>query len=703
MNIGKVLRLLDFSFKESVPMILQTEVTECGLACIAMIANYHGYKTNLLSLRRKFPISLKGSNLRELSLIADHLNLIPRALKLEISELRNLKKPCILHWDLDHFVVLKEVNNKTVVIHDPAIGVVKYSLTDVSKHFTGIAMELLPSTDFTTKNDEADIKLFDLWSSVIGIKSSLVQILCISTALEIFAIIVPLFMQLVTDSVVVANDLPLLYILAIGFGIIIVTQSFTSYIRSWSIVFLSNTLNIQLVANLMHHLFKLPLDFFEKRHMGDIVSRFDSIKSIQEKISTDFVTAMVDGFMVIITLIVMIVYSGILTAIILTALLFYILVRLIFYPKMKLQTQESIVKSAKEQSVFMEGIRSILPLKIFGKELQRENLWQNCYADRLNADIRLSKLNLLYQLLMQLIFGIEYIVTILLGAKLVINNGAFSIGMLIAYLSYRQQFTSKAQNLIEKLIEYRMIKIHLERVADIALTKTEEKKPEETKKHIIEGKIAVNGLSFRYSEREEYIFKKLSFNVKAGEILAIKGPSGCGKTTLFKVLLRLLKPSEGSIFIDDVDVNQIDLRNYRSQVAAVMQEDNLLSGSIAENISFFDQTPDYNKIYMCAQIAAIHEQITQMPMSYNSLVGDMGAALSGGQKQRILLARALYAQPKILFLDEATSHLDITNETIINEHIKQLGITRIIAAHREETIKIADHIVDLGKLKTEAS
>lgn len=696
--INEITKRLDFIFGKKLPMILQSEVTECGLACVAMVASYHGNQVDLATLRRHFSISLKGSTLKELAELAQKLRFIHRGLKLDLDELKCLRTPCILHWDLNHFVVLKKVQGNSVIIHDPAIGIVKHKFSEVSNHFTGVALELTPAIDFEKNKSQTRLYLSNLWSSISGIRAFLVQILLLSLSLEVFEIIRPLFIQLVIDDVIVAKDFSLLNLIASGFGMLVIIQVATSYIRFWVIIFLSNTLNIQLVANLMHHLLKLPLDFFEKRHIGDIVSRFGSINSIQAKLSTDFIVGIVDGVMIVTTLIMLLIYSFTLTAIVLSALLLYIATRLILYPTMKYKTSESVITSAKEQSIFMESVRAILPLKVFGKESQRENVWQNSYADKLNASISLSKTELIYKSVMQFIFGLEYILIIFIGTKAIINNQGFSIGMLMAYLTYRQQFVNRAQNLIEMLMQYQMIKIHLERISDIALTEPE-KSITITSSRIIEGSVRVENLAFRYSEQDPYMFKNLSFEVKPGEILALIGRSGCGKTTLIKILLSLLPPSSGNIYIDGVDIRKIGLHTYRSQVAAVMQEDTLLSGSIAENICFFDQKPDFNRIYTCASVAAIHNDIRQMPMAYETLIGDMGAALSGGQKQRILLARALYFQPKILFLDEATSNLDIENENTVNQHIKQIGITRIIISHRKETVKIADQIINLEDFK----
>ena len=693
--MSEIIKRLQFSFGKKLPMIQQAEVAECGLACLAMIASYYGYDTDLLTLRRQFSISLKGSRLQDLIDLGKKLHLLSRAVKLDLDDLKHLKTPCILHWDLDHFVVLKKVCGNNVVIHNPAIGVVKYKMAEVSQHFTGVAMELTPTIDFEKKKNRTKLYLSDLWGSIKGLFLPLVQIVLVSLALEVFAIISPLFMQFVVDDVLATKDISLLYILAIGFGMLTVIQVVTGYVRSWIVLFISNVLNIQLVANLVRHLFKLPLEFFQKRHMGDIISRFGSMSAIQSKISTDFVEGIVDGIMVIMTFIMMLVYSYILTAVVLIALLLYIIVRFALYPTFKRMSRESLVASAKENSIFMEGIRAILPLKIFGKETQRENIWQNCYVEKLNAGIRPLRLGLIYRFYQDIFSGLEYIIIVILGAKLVMNN-ALSIGMLMAYFSYRQQFVGKAQSLISKVFDYQMITLELERVADIALSEPEKDLMADTNiTKVLQGDVSVKNLAFRYSEQDPYVFKNIDFSIKKGESVAIVGSSGCGKTTLLKVLMRLLPQSLGEIFVDGTNVSRMGLQDYRSQIAAVMQEDTLLSGSIAENICFFDSKPDYDRIYACAMIAAVHEEIVQMPMAYQSLVGDMGTTLSGGQKQRVLLARALYSQPKILFLDEATSHLDSNNENTINQHVKQIGITRIIVAHRIETVNIADRVIDL--------
>ena len=692
----KIVNKLHFTFGKKLPIILQIEVTECGFACIAMIANYHSYETNLLSLRRKYSASLQGDKLQNLIDLAKRLNLSSRAIKLKFEDLKNLKTPCILCWGMDHLVVLKKVKGNIAIIHDPTVGVIKRKMLEISKHFTGVAIEFYPVSDFQKKKDKRKLYLSDLWGTIIGLKLPILQIILISIALEVFAIISPLYMQFVMDNAIIARDFPLIYVLAIGFGMLIVIQAVTSYVRSWVILYLSNVLNIQLAANLIRHLFKLPVDFFEKRHVGDIMSRFVSMSTIQDRISIAFIESIVDGIMAIATLFMMLIYSSILSLIVFIALLFYITIKVSLYSTIKLYTQESLVTSAKEISVFMESVRAILPLKIFRKETLRENIWQNNYADKLNSGIRLARLGLISQFSNQIIFGIEHILIVLFGAILIMKN-EFSIGMLLAYISYRQQFVNKAQSMVDKVMEYKMISLHLERVADIALTKPEEDvigmEPQG-----VQGNIEVKNLSFSYSGQDSYVFKKINFKIKAGESVAIMGTSGCGKSTLIKLMLSLLVPTSGEILIDGVNIKKLGIHFFRSQIAAVMQDDTLMSGSIADNICFFDSKANINRIYSCAKLQVIHEEVMHMPMNYETLVGDMGTMLSGGQKQRILLARALYKEPKVLFLDEATSHLDVNNENVINRNLKQIAITRIVIAHRKETVSMADKVIDLEKL-----
>lgn len=687
-------KLLNFSWKKSLPVILQTEVAECGLASVAMVANYHGHKVDLNALRRQYSISSKGATLQGLISLADSLYFSARPLRLELEELSQLKTPCILHWDLNHFVVLKQVKGDKVTIHDPALGVRVLKLDEVSKHFTGVALELTPTPDFKPEKIERRAKLSDFWSRVTGLKRVLIQILVLSVLLQIFAIASPFYMQLVVDDVVISRDTDLLMVLALGFGLLMLISIIVTALRATIILYMGAQLNIQMAANLFRHLLKLPMDYFEKRHIGDVVSRFGSLEDVKELMTTGLIETIVDGIMAIGLLIMIFIYSPTLAFIVLGAVVLYVIVRLLLYRPFRQLNEEAIVTDAKQDSNFMETVRGIQSIKLFGNENQRQTVWHNYYADAMNAGIKIGKLTIGYNFINGLIFGVENIVVIYLAATQVIDS-LMTIGMLYAFMSYKSQFTGKASALVDKVIQFKMLSLHLERLGDIVLTEQEKDIDGESVITKIKGDLKLDNVSFRYSDNEPYIVKDLDFSIEQGESIAIVGSSGCGKTTLMKIMLGLLEPESGSIKVDGYEVRQIGLRKYRSMIGTVMQNDQLLSGSIADNIGFFEPEFDQKRIEECATMAAIHHDIMAMPMAYHTLIGDMGSSLSGGQKQRLLLARALYKKPKILFLDEATSHLDVGLESVVNETVKTLNITRIMIAHRPETIAMADRVVAL--------
>ncbi|WP_109853493.1 peptidase domain-containing ABC transporter [Aquimarina sp. AU58] len=688
------IHLLHYGWEKRVPVIIQTEVAECGLTSIAMVANYYGHKLDLNALRRKYSISAKGATLQGLIKLADNLQFSSRPLRLELEELSQLNTPCILHWNLNHFVVLTSVKGNKVTIHDPAVGKRIMKLSEVSKHFTGVALELTPTPDFKPEKISKRAKLSDFWSRITGLKRVLTQILVLSLLLQVFAIATPFYMQLVVDDVIISRDLDLLLILALGFGLMKLVNLAVTALRGVVILYMGTQLNIQMAANLLRHLLKLPMDYFEKRHIGDIISRFGSLEDVKQLLTTGLIETVVDGIMAIGLLVMMFIYSTTLAFIVLVAVALYIIVRLALYRPYRQLKEEAIVADAKQNSNFMETVRGIQSVKLFGNESQRQTVWHNYYADAMNTGIRIGKLDIGYNFINGFLFGLENIIVIYLAASLVMDS-LMTIGMLYAFMSYKSQFTEKASALVNKFIQFKMLSLHMERLGDIILTGQEEDIDGKRQLSQVKGELDLENISFRYSDNEPYLFKNLNFKIEEGSSIAVVGASGCGKTTLMKVMLGLLKPETGTILVDGYDIRKVGLRTYRNLIGTVMQNDQLLSGSIADNICFFDPDFDQEWIEQCAQMAAIHQDIMAMPMGYHTLIGDMGSSLSGGQKQRLLLARALYKKPKILFLDEATSHLDIGLESVVNTTVKKLNITRIIIAHRPDTIAMADRVVAL--------
>lgn len=672
--------------------IVQSEAAECGLAALAMVADAHGLRVGLPELRRRFPMSLKGARLDHLIRIAQQLGFSTRPLRLDLEDLGRLRLPCILHWNLNHFVVLAQVDRSKAMILDPALGERRMALAEVSDHFTGVALELAPAAEFKPQQAAPSVSARQLTGPIRGLWPALGQILALSVALQVFVVLAPFFMQWVVDQVLVSADKDLLTVLGLGFGLALLLQIGIGLLRGGSVVYLSTRLGLQWMGNVFAHLLRLPLDYFEKRHLGDIISRMASVQAIQHTLTTSFVEAIIDGLMAGVTLALMLVYSWKLALVTLLAVTLYLGIRWLAYRPVRAGTERQLVAGARQQTHLLESLRGMQSLKVAGEEPLRRATYENLMVDTVNQEVRLARLGLGFNGASQLVFGIERIAVIWIGALLAMDN-VFSVGMLIAYLAYKDQFAGRAAGLIDKGVEFRMLRLHGERLADIVLTPQEEALERPELPPPAQPRIEVEGLGFRYGEGEPWVLKDCSFTVEPGESVAIVGPSGCGKTTLVKLVLGLLQPTEGVIRIGGQDLRQVGPRTVRSIVGAVMQDDRLFAGSVAENIAFFDPIHDQVRIEAAARLAAVHEEIAAMPMGYHGLIGDMGSSLSGGQKQRLILARALYRQPKLLFLDEATSHLDVGNERLVNEAVKRLQLTRVIVAHRPETIASADRVL----------
>lgn len=694
------MRLTDYiDFKPSkLPLFLQSEVAECGTTCIAMIAFYHGYKVNMLAMRQRYPVGTQGITVKHILKIADDIGLSGRVLKLELGQLSKLKGPAILHWNFNHFVTLASVNRTGIVIHDPAKGKIKLDWKQVSEAFTGIAIELTPTSAFTVADERVRMPLKAFIGNIEGLASSLFKIFVVALILQCFLLVSPYYIRIVIDHGIPLSDGGILIWLLAAFIAVTLLTTFSNIIRSAAILYLDKNLGFQVKANIQRHLLHLPLSFFESRHVGDIKSRFEAFNEVQRMISRGFISAIVEGLLGITTLIIMYTYSPTLALVSLSFLSFTLLLRLYLTNKENKHLEQVLSKQAKENSHFLETIRAIIPIKCYVKESTRLSSWLNLFADTTNENIKREKVTIAAEISQELISKIEYLIVIFIGATLIINK-EFTIGMFIAFLAYRQQFSSSTQTLVDHVFRFKLASTYLRRMSDIVMQSQEQENPQLTiaKEHA-KGHIEVRNLHFRYSSSSPWLFKGINFKINAGESVAIIGRSGLGKSSLLKLMTGLIKADQGDYLLDGHSINMLGMRNFRSMCATVMQNDQLLNGSLIENICFFEPKPDLDKITEAVKGAAIWREIQNMPMGLHTQVGDLGSSLSGGQKQRLLLARALYSQPVILFLDEATSHLDAMTELKVNQYLKSKKITRISVAHRQETIQAADRIIDLEEL-----
>jgi ATP-binding cassette, subfamily B, bacterial CvaB/MchF/RaxB len=677
--------------RSHVPVILQAEAAECGLACLAMVAGAHGLDTDLPTLRQRFSLSLKGVTLAEMVRMADAMKFNSRALRAEPGELASVQLPCILHWDMNHFVVLVALKGDEAEIHDPGRGRQRIKMAELSRHFTGVVLELQPAPGFVAAQQRQRVTLRQLLGPVRGLKRSLAQIFALALALEVFVLLTPFFMQWVVDGAVVSSDRDLVLTLGIGFGLLVLVQAATAAARSWAVLALSASLNLQWLVNVFAHLLRLPVAWFEKRHAGDIWSRFGAVQHIQRTLTTTFIEAVLDGLLVVMTLAMMALYSVTLTLVALVAVAGYGLLRWVFYRPLARATEESLVFEARQSSHFLESLRGVQAIKLFNAQGDRQSRFASLVVETMNAQLDVRKLDLMFSVLHRLLFGLERVVVIWIGALLVIDE-RLSLGMLFAFVAYKETFAGRVSALVDNAVDLKMLRLQGERLADIVLTEPEADVggPRE-----LGGGLELRDLRFAYADGEPEVLRGVNLKIEPGESVAIVGPSGCGKTTLLKLMLGVHAPTSGEVLVGGVPLSRAGLRAWRDHVGVVMQDEPLFSGSIVDNISFFSAAPDRRWAETCARIASVHDEIEAMPMGYNTLIGDMGAALSGGQKQRLLLARALYKRPKILLLDEATSHLDVERERAVNQAIRQLALTRIIVAHRPETIASAGRVVAL--------
>ncbi|ENL4830191.1 peptidase domain-containing ABC transporter [Salmonella enterica subsp. enterica serovar Teko] len=693
--LKKYISRLEMHLFRRVPVIHQTESSECGLACLAMICGHYGKSIDLISLRQQFNLSSRGSTLASIRAIAMQMGMTTRPLSLDLDEIKALRKPCILHWNFNHFVVLVGIKRNSFILHDPARGRVTVSKAEISKYFTGIALELWPGSSFKSERVKKRLNLVTLINSVHGVKGGLLKIFALSLMVEAIGLILPVGTQLAMDHVLPASDRGLLSLICISLMFFVLLRATISTFRAWISLVMGTLINVQWQSGLFSHLLRLPLSYFERRKLGDIQSRFGSLNTLRTTFTTSIVGAIMDGIMVGGLIIMMVLYGKILTWVVLGFTVVYIAIRLFTYSYYRQLSEDQLIREARVSSYFMETLYGIAAVKMQGMTDRRHTHWLNLQADAINTGIRITKMDLFFGGLNTFVSACEQTAILWLGINLVMDND-MTIGMFVAFGAYRALFSDRISTLVGFLLQLRMTSLHNERISDIALNRQESVKPDiPMPEKIMPVSLEAKSLTYRYDKQSMPVFSELNLTISPGESVVITGPSGSGKTTLMKVLCGLFDADSGEVIIDGTDIQQMGINNYRKITGCVMQDDRLFSGSIRENICGFSEDIDELWMVECAKASFIHDTVMSMPMGYDTLTGELGEGLSGGQKQRIFIARALYRKPGILFMDEATSALDKDSELAVNHAIKQLKITRIIIAHRESTIASAERIIRL--------
>ncbi|QND44440.1 peptidase domain-containing ABC transporter (plasmid) [Rhizobium lusitanum] len=690
-----------FGKRRHLPILRQTEAAECGIVCLAMIAAFWGKNIDVTTIRQRFAISSRGTNIRTLMKIGDLLGLSSRAVRIDIVDLDNLRLPAILHWEFKHFVVLRSVGQK-FVIHDPRLGTRNLRKDELNDKFTGVALELWPASDFSPQGSTKRSSWRSLLVEPRGFAVMCAKLLTIGLAIEAISLLTPMITQWGIDNIASSGDLDLLTVLAMALGTLLVLQAAFTALRGWAVNSATTSYILNWKMHIFAHMTTLSMRYFELRRVGDITSRYDSVERIIGILNDSFVEGILDSAMGIFTISILFVYNVPLTLITLLGASSYVLLRVIRYGSIRELTQESLLADARENSSLIETIRGIRPIKLFGREKGREQEWVAAAVDEANASLALSKTQVLFRFISNLISGGEQVIIFWLCMRMV-TQGQMTIGMIVAYAAYRSQFYSSVSGLVDNYISLQIVKIHAERVADIVLATPEENTDlvEMTERiGALSAEISVQDVTFRYGAFDTFALQNISIKIEEGENVALVGRSGCGKSSLMSLLVGLYEPEEGRVSFGGIPLAGLGLAAVRRKIAVVMQDDMLFAGTIAQNIASFDANLELERLEECARIACIDQEIITMPMGYGSLVSDLGSSLSGGQRQRVCIARALYKQPRVLLMDEATSHLDVETEREINAKIQKLGITRIIIAHRLDTIRSASRLVLLesGKI-----
>lgn len=677
------------------PVVLQHERAECGLACLAMIAGHHGHDVDLSALRSRLAQAGQGATLLQLVETAGLLDLLARPLRLPMRELRRLALPAVLHWRFNHFVVLTRAGKRRFHIHDPARGPRKVALQEMSDAFTGVALELQPQAGFRRTSAARRSGFFQFIGSLRHLYRFLGTMLFLLLLSQLLALVPPVATQILIDEVVLGQDRKWLYRALAGLAVVLCVTVMLDALRGWISLYAGTRLAVDSTVRLLGHVFSLPVSFVHNRHLGDLLSKLDSLTPVRSAITEQAINAVVQVVMLSTTLAIMLLYSPALTLVSLAGLVASAALLFATLPRSRRLTEETLIHRAAEKSSLVETLRSYESVQSLGLRDVRRLHWQNSFVSATNSSIGQGKLAIVQSAVGGVINAAELTAFLAIGVGGVLDRQV-SVGVLFAFMSLRGRCASAAVGLAASVAQFAQLKVHIGRLADLALARPAKAAPVGAVAKRIDGCLTACRVSFRYADGAPLI-EAFSCDIAAGEHIVITGPSGCGKTTLLKVLAGQLEPTGGDVLIDGIDASLWEPAALCRQIGIVMQSDTLFQGSVADNISAFDPQPDLARVQQVAKTAAIWDDIRRLPMRMETLIGDTGRGLSGGQVQRLMLARALYRNPRILFLDETTSQLEVETEERVLKNIDGLGITVVSVAHRPGAIRRAGRVIVLTR------
>ncbi|EPT7717921.1 peptidase domain-containing ABC transporter [Escherichia coli] len=694
---------LNFKVKRAFPFYFQNENSDCALTCIRMLACYYGKEGLLENVLDKLSSKKNEWAVSDIVSVLRSLGIMPRAVSLNIDELNSLSLPCILHWNMNHFVVLVKRKRNKYVIHDPDKGIQVLSLQKISESFTGVGIEVYNDGTIFYQQRKDKKRNKTICNYIVSVfflgKKFFFYLFILIFLAELINITIPQMTQLVIDNVIVNDDYQLLvttvifylFLNAISIGILAT--------RDWLIIWLNANISVQWATNAYNRLISLRMKYFSSRSVGDILSRVNSLEYIRNVVISQLTKVLLDFFMAIGAFIIMCSYSPVLTFVVFFSSLLYFLLKVFYFSSLKYLNLGTIRVKARQQSALIESIKYNQTIKLYFQEYTTAGIYENSIIEGINIKTKMDLLNIVLSASSNLLSAVKNISILYFGGLFVINS-SFTIGMLVAFIAYSEQFSKRVTNIIDFFIQLGVIRIHVSRVSDIS-DADYEKIPFTLSGKDTHGAVGIEcvNLSMKYHGREVNVLTDVNLKIYPGETVLLRGKSGGGKTSLLYAILGLVELSGGHIIFTDGDKSN-KIEDIRSVSGTVLQGDILLNGTIIYNITFNDSTPSPELLDLTKKIG-IHDIIERLPMGYFTPVNDAGNILSAGQKQKILLARALFRKPKLLILDEATSNLDAESEYEINQVILSLDCTKIIVSHKDDVLSATDKIINIegGRVK----
>ena len=686
--------------------IAATESNECGLACLACVSDFFQGECGLGEIRQLAVHSGRGETLLDLRNIAEQIGLSTRAVRVGLRGLEALPKPAVLHWQMNHFVVLERIVPGGVIIMDPAAGRVRVPWSDVDRSFTGVALELTTSERWRIRSRAPQrVSLLSLVGPLRRWRNEVAVILLLSVLLEALVLVAPLQMQMSVDVAVQAADGRLVWVLGAGFGCIMLIQACIAVMRAWSAAVFGTQINFDLHDRFVNALHRKPPRFFLRHHTADLLNRGRSVDAIQTLLTGQGIQVMLDTLISSLMILVMFNAVPLLATIVVAFGLLNIGVTTALRQAAVENSRRHLRAAAEAESLFLENARAARAIMLYGKAVARTNLWRNKFVEVTNLTLSSGRLQMYSAQAAQLSNGLGTVVLVSAGTFLVLQ-GSITLGTMMMFFVLKAFFVERLSNCVNFLMQLRVAQTHAERIEDVL---TGEAAPQQTTpqapvEHSGAGaSIELRDVWFRYGNDSPWILQGVSCKIEASESVAITGPSGSGKTTLMNIMLGLLQPNRGEVLINGCPLHTLATSEYARMIGVVMQDDTLFRGTVADNIGFFDAPLNMQRVLAAAQKANVAREIQAMPMQYYSLLAEGGADVSGGQRQRLFIARALYHEPKILFLDEATSHLDSHSEGLVSQAVKAMSLTRVLIAHRKETIATAERVLVLTPTGTLAA